>query len=142
MVEKTFRYNYTTAVHSANLHPTVLNFKDNYSTIQSANQVTVSDRMTYEVESERNACVSIAGRGHGLPLSRLYARYLGGNLNLHSIEGVGTSALIYLKRQSQDAHELIPLFNHTSKSVYENSIQQRDWVSNSQRTLFEPFTTP
>ncbi|CAH8451906.1 unnamed protein product [Schistosoma intercalatum] len=142
MVEKTFRYNYTTAVHSANLHPTVLNFGNNYSTIQSANQVTVNDRMTCEVEPERNACLSIAGRGHGLPLSRLYARYLGGNLKLHSIEGVGTSVLIYLKRQSQDAYELIPLFNHTSKSFYENSIQQRDWVSNSQRTLLEPSTTP
>ncbi|CAH8447980.1 unnamed protein product [Schistosoma turkestanicum] len=141
MVEKTFRYNFTTAVHPANSHPTVLNFGDNYATNQSVNQIKANDRMTYEVESERNACSGIAGRGHGLPLSRLYARYLGGNLNLHSVEGVGTSALVYLKRKSQDAYELIPLFNRTSKSFYENSVQRRDWVSNSQRTVLEPSTT-
>nr|AAW26205.1 SJCHGC06178 protein [Schistosoma japonicum] len=137
VVEKTFRYNYTTAVHSRNLQPAVLNFEKNHS----VNQVTLNDRMTYEVKSEHNDSSSIAGRGHGLPLSRLYARYFGGDLHLYSVEGVGTSALIYLKRQPQDAHELIPLFNHTSRSVYENNSQQRDWVSNSHKTLLEPSIT-
>jgi len=36
--------------------------------------------------------------GHGLPLSRLYARYFGGDLCLFSMEGYGTDVYIHLNR--------------------------------------------
>eukprot|EP00934_Nitzschia_sp_Nitz4_P009331 Nitzschia sp. Nitz4//scaffold158_size52425//33674//35253//NITZ4_006860-RA/size52425-augustus-gene-0.9-mRNA-1//-1//CDS//3329537516//9321//frame0 len=40
----------------------------------------------------------LAGLGYGLPMSRAYARYFGGDLDLISMEGYGTDAFCYLVR--------------------------------------------
>ena len=40
----------------------------------------------------------LAGYGFGLPLSRLYARYFGGDLQILSMEGYGTDAYLHLNR--------------------------------------------
>lgn len=40
----------------------------------------------------------MAGLGYGLPISRLYARYFGGELQVISMEGYGTDAYLHLKR--------------------------------------------
>lgn len=40
----------------------------------------------------------LAGLGYGLPISRAYARYFGGDLTLMSMEGFGTDAFVYLSR--------------------------------------------
>lgn len=50
----------------------------------------------------------LAGFGVGLPLSRLYARYLGGSLHLLSLPGIGTRAYLYLKRLESEAREELP----------------------------------
>jgi len=40
----------------------------------------------------------LAGLGYGLPISRSYARYFGGDLSLMSMQGYGTDAFVYLTR--------------------------------------------
>lgn len=40
----------------------------------------------------------LAGYGYGLPISRLYARYFGGDLAIISMEGYGTDAYLHLNR--------------------------------------------
>ena len=40
----------------------------------------------------------LAGLGYGLPISRCYARYFGGDLNIMSMEGYGTDSYIYLNK--------------------------------------------
>lgn len=40
----------------------------------------------------------LAGYGYGLPVSRLYARYFGGDLQIISMEGYGTDAYLHLNR--------------------------------------------
>lgn len=47
-------------------------------------------------ENETNA--PLAGLGYGLPISRSYCRYFGGDLSIMSMEGHGTDAFVYLAR--------------------------------------------
>jgi len=45
-----------------------------------------------------NSPAVLAGYGYGLPVSRLYARYFGGDLQIISMEGYGTDAYLHLHR--------------------------------------------
>ena len=45
----------------------------------------------------------LAGYGYGLPISRLYARYFGGDLKLISMEGYGTDVYLHLNRLSSSS---------------------------------------
>lgn len=75
--------------------------------------------------------VPLAGFGHGLPISRLYARYFQGDLKLYSMEGVGTDAVIYLKALSSESFERLPVFNKSAWRHYKTSPEADDWSNPS-----------
>jgi len=70
----------------------------------------------------------LAGYGYGLPLSRLYARYFHGDLVLNSYDGFGTDAVVYLKALTDEAVEVLPVFNTTSSKQYKSSPSVADWT--------------
>ncbi|TRY72503.1 hypothetical protein TCAL_00193 [Tigriopus californicus] len=73
--------------------------------------------------------VPLAGYGYGLPLSRLYAQYFAGNLQIYSCDGYGTDAVIYLQALARDAKERLPVYHETgSKKIYEAQLAANDWT--------------
>uniref|UniRef100_A0A7N6AXX2 Protein-serine/threonine kinase n=1 Tax=Anabas testudineus TaxID=64144 RepID=A0A7N6AXX2_ANATE len=68
-----------------------------------------------------------AGFGYGLPISRLYAKYFQGDLQLYSMEGFGTSAVIYLKALSSESVERLPVFNKSALRHYQSTTEADDW---------------
>ncbi|NXT29955.1 PDK2 kinase, partial [Syrrhaptes paradoxus] len=69
----------------------------------------------------------LAGFGYGLPISRLYAKYFQGDLQLFSMEGFGTDAVIYLKALSTDSVERLPVYNKSAWRHYQASQEGGDW---------------
>jgi len=69
------------------------------------------------------------GLGYGLPLSRLYARYFRGDIQIASVDGYGTNVYVYLQRLSQNAQENLPVFNAKSIAKLKNiATQVPDWT--------------
>uniref|UniRef100_A0A8C9XUR4 Protein-serine/threonine kinase n=1 Tax=Sander lucioperca TaxID=283035 RepID=A0A8C9XUR4_SANLU len=77
----------------------------------------------------------LAGFGYGLPISRLYAKYFQGDLQLYSMEGHGTDAVIYLKALSTDSIERLPVYNKTALKNYKVSQEADDWCIPSKEPL-------
>jgi pyruvate dehydrogenase kinase 2/3/4 len=50
------------------------------------------------IHEEDHTSTPLAGYGVGLPMSRLYARYFGGDLDIKSMEGFGTDCYLHLNR--------------------------------------------
>uniref|UniRef100_A0A674CPX7 Protein-serine/threonine kinase n=1 Tax=Salmo trutta TaxID=8032 RepID=A0A674CPX7_SALTR len=77
----------------------------------------------------------LAGFGYGLPISRLYAQYFQGNLQLYSMEGYGTDAVIHMKALSTDSVERLPVYNKTALRNYKVSQEADDWCVPSREPL-------
>lgn len=72
-----------------------------YSTAESP-----IDDLELEVEGGGDGPAALAGYGYGLPVSRLYARYFGGDLQVISMENYGTDAYLHLNRVGDSAEPL------------------------------------
>merc|ERR1711915_1069332 len=69
------------------------------------------------------------GLGYGLPLSKLYAEYFGGDIKIASVDGYGTDAFIYLKALETDAKENLPIYNaRSAMKLKDTTIQVDDWT--------------
>ncbi|KAL4659896.1 pyruvate dehydrogenase (acetyl-transferring) kinase isozyme 2, mitochondrial-like [Arapaima gigas] len=77
----------------------------------------------------------LAGFGYGLPISRLYAQYFQGDLQLYSMEGLGTDAIIHLKALSTDSVEKLPVYNKTTLRHYKMTQEADDWCMPSKEPL-------
>ena len=67
---------------------------------------------SYLYTTARGDVSYLAGFGVGLPMSRLYANYLGGSLNLISLPGYGTHAYVYFPRLNSEQVEVVPDKDH------------------------------
>ncbi|KAK6199938.1 mitochondrial branched-chain alpha-ketoacid dehydrogenase kinase-domain-containing protein [Scheffersomyces amazonensis] len=62
---------------------------------------------TPELDQSQNSFKApMAGFGYGLPISRLYAQYFGGDLKLISMDGYGTDVYLHLNRLSSSSEPL------------------------------------
>ena len=44
----------------------------------------------------------IAGYGYGLPLSKIYCKYFGGDLVINPLENIGTDVIIYINKIGEE----------------------------------------
>ena len=70
------------------------------------------------------------GLGYGLPLSKVYAKYFQGDLNLISMHGLGSDVYIYLKALSDDAKECLPKYSIQAANKLHRSKKNKvsDWT--------------
>lgn len=64
----------------------------------TANSKDIDNMVINDDSSDFNRSSPLAGLGYGLPIARNYARHLGGDLAIMSMEGYGTDGFVYLAR--------------------------------------------
>ncbi|KAK2850012.1 hypothetical protein Q7C36_008795 [Tachysurus vachellii] len=78
-------------------------------------------------QMDTSRAAPLAGYGYGLPISRLYARYFQGELQLYSMEGHGTDAVIYIRALSTESIERLPVYNKSAWKHYKTMNEADDW---------------
>ncbi|KAI2660366.1 [Pyruvate dehydrogenase (acetyl-transferring)] kinase isozyme 1, mitochondrial [Labeo rohita] len=94
-------------------------------------------------QMDTSRATPLAGYGYGLPISRLYARYFQGDLQLYSMEGFGTDAVIYIRALSTESIERLPVYNKSAWKHYNTIHEADDWCVPSKEpkdmTTFRSF---
>ena len=65
------------------------------------------------IHEDAGESTPLAGYGVGLPMSRLYARYFGGDLDIKSMEGFGTDCYLHLNRLGDNCENLPSLVQYS-----------------------------
>lgn len=71
-----------------------------------AHSTAAADEIEHEADFGVDEITGAPIRGFGLPLARVYARYLGGELTLRSLEGYGLDAYLHLPRLGDNCENL------------------------------------
>ena len=102
-------------------------FKYMYSTAPSVSIPHGGGSYGAGLESQK---LPMHGLGYGLPLSRLYARYFKGDVQIASVDGYGTDVYVYLQSLSHNAMENLPVYNAVSSAKLQAvATQVPDWTS-------------
>ena len=93
-LKKQNRYNGINGHHNGN-------DEDSLSQIELLEKTTKIDKYSvtsnpYYIGAVLHDNVPMYGLGYGLPLVKAYSEYFGGNCNIHSIDGYGTDAYLFL----------------------------------------------
>ena len=102
--------------------------------------------------------VPMAGYGYGIPLTKVMARYLGGDIETRSIEDYGTDVYIYLqncpetcfedisilKAVTKKPHEtdsiktsilVLPVYTAKTESFYKSKNSKNEWVTGKDQSI-------
>lgn len=83
------------------------NIKKIWSYLFTTADATIQDGVVLNENTDHSIDTPLAGLGYGLPISRSYAQYFGGNLSIMSMEGYGTDAFVYLTRLGDSKEPLL-----------------------------------
>jgi len=72
------------------------NTKKIWSYLFTTADPTIQDGMVGDHQGDHSTDSPLAGLGYGLPISRSYCRYFGGDLSIMSMEGYGTGKLFFI----------------------------------------------
>jgi pyruvate dehydrogenase kinase 2/3/4 len=103
-----------------------------------------SDTTTTTNTTTTNA---VYGRSFGLPLARIYARYLGGELTLQSMEGFGVDAYLYLPVLGVECEHLPKRVynspgNLDSQMDFTTTSASSQWMENEKSTTQPEIIVP
>lgn len=82
-----------------------------------------------ESKSKEANVMPLAGYGYGIPLSKVYARYIGGDVNIRSIQNYGTDVYVYLPAEPDQLVEFLPIFSSNTEAYYKEKKHKSTWVS-------------